>query len=88
MNTEFACDRNSLSHADAVSGVPPLIDKDMVRESISLIKNEKDAGSSGVVSEMVKAAGKARVDMITDLVNQILVQGVVPAEWETSLALL
>ena len=30
---------------------------------------------------MVEAAGKAEVDMITDLLNLIIV-GVIPAEWE------
>ena len=30
---------------------------------------------------MVKAAGKVEVDMITDLLNLIIV-GVIPAEWE------
>ena len=33
------------------------------------------------MSEMVKTAGEAVVEMITDLVNQIIVEGVIPAEW-------
>ena len=37
------------------------------------VKNGKVAGLSGVVSEMVKVAGKAGVDMTTDIVNQIIV---------------
>ena len=41
-------DRNSLSQADTVSGVPHLIDKDMVRESISNMKNGKTAGPPDV----------------------------------------
>ena len=56
----------------------------MVRESISKMKNGKAAGLSGVVSEMVKAAGEAGVDMITDVVNQIIAEGVIPAECELS----
>ena len=40
----------------------------------------KAAGPSGLVSEMVKAAGEG-VEMITDLVSQIIV-GVIPAKWE------
>ena len=39
------------------------------RESISKMKNEKVAVLSGLVSEMVKAAEEARVDMINDIVN-------------------
>ena len=34
---------------------------------------------------MVKTAGQAGVDMITDLVNQIIVEGVIPAEGELSI---
>lgn len=33
---------------------------------------------------MVKAAEEAEVDMITDLVNQIIRQEAIPAEWELS----
>ena len=39
--------------------VPYLIKKDRFRESISKMKNGKDAGQVGVVSEMVKATGEA-----------------------------
>ena len=41
--------------ADTISVVPRLIDKDMIREPISKMKNGKVAGLSGVLSEMVKA---------------------------------
>ena len=33
---------------------------------------------------MVKAAEEAKIDVITDLVNQIMVEGVIPAELEIS----
>ena len=36
------------------------------------------------MSEIVKATGEAVVDMITDLVNQIIKERVIPAEWELS----
>ena len=54
----------------------------MLRESISQMKNGKDARPSGVVSDMLKAAGEPGVDMITSLVNQSTVERVIPAEWE------
>ena len=44
----------------------------MVRESIRKRINEKTAGLSGVVSDMVKEAEEAGIDVITDLVNQII----------------
>ena len=34
------------------------------------------------MSEMVKAAGEAGVDMITDLVNKIIIEEVIPTVWE------
>ena len=43
------------------------------------------AGPSCIVSEMVKTAGEAVGDMITDLINQIIVERVTPAEWELTL---
>ena len=39
------------------------------------MKNGNTAGPSGVVSEMVSTEGEAGVD----LVNQIIVEGVIPA---------
>ena len=69
-----------MSQADTISSVPHLIEQDMFRESISKMKNGKAAGPSGAVSEIVKAGGEAEVDMITDLVNQIIVEQVNPVE--------
>ena len=56
----------------------------MVIELISQIRNRKPAGLSNLVSEMVKAAEEAEVDMITDLINQIIREKAIPAEWELS----
>ena len=68
-STEFAWDRNSFSRVDTVGVEPCLIGKDMVR---------------ALVSEIAKKAGEVGVDMITDLVNQIIVEGVIPVEWKLS----
>ena len=65
-----------MSEADTVNGVARLIAKDMVRESISQMKNGKTVMPSVVVSEMLKAAGEAEDD-ITGLVNQIILYGVI-----------
>ena len=46
-NKEFAWDTYSLSQAFTVSSVPHFIDKDMVSESLSKMKNGKAAGPSG-----------------------------------------
>ena len=48
-----------LPQADTVSGVLHLVDRDMVRESISKMKNRKAAGPPGVVSNE-KERGRIR----------------------------
>ena len=44
--------------------------------------NGKAPEPSGLVSKMVKAAGETGVDMITELVNQIVVERLIPSKWE------
>ena len=56
----------------------------MVRDSVSKIKNGKAAGLLGLVPEIVKMTGETGVGTITDLINQIIVEGVLPTEWELS----
>lgn len=53
--------------ADTINGLPHLIYRDMVRESISNMQNGKAAELSGLVSEIVKAAGETEVDIIIAL---------------------
>ena len=48
------------------------------------MKNGEISGLSGILSGMIKAAGEAGVDMITDLINQIIVEGIFPEELELS----
>ena len=67
-----------------VSSVYLLIDKDMVIEPISKMKNVKAAGQSELLSEMVKPACQAGLEIITDRMDQIIVEGVIPAELELS----
>ena len=56
LNIKFAWDRNGLSQADIVRDVPPLIEKNMVRE----MKNGKAAGPSSSV-KMVRATREAEL---------------------------
>ena len=65
-----------MSLGDTVSDIPGLIDKDVVRESLSKMENRIAAGPTSVLSKMVKAEVEAAgVDMITDLINQIIEEG-------------
>lgn len=67
---------------DAVIGAPSLKEKGIVNESIRriMMKNGKDRGTSGFVSEMVNTAGEPRLAMTTDLVNLIIVESSISAE--------
>ena len=69
---------------DTVGSIYCVLDKDIIRESISKLKNGEDTGLLSEVLQMVKVAGEAAVDMITDLVNQIRVEEVIPTKWEFS----
>ena len=81
LNIEIAWDRNSLSQTDTAISVPGLIDEDhLIRVLISKSKYGKAAGPAFLLWEMVKAAGEVEVDMITGLVNSIIVGGVIPTE--------
>lgn len=75
MNTEFARD-NNFSKVYTLRDVTGLIDKNMVGESIKKMKKGNAAGASGLLSEMVI---QAVANVVTELINQILVQGTIPA---------
>lgn len=52
----------------------------MAWESISKKKNGEDAGPLSLVTEMVKVAVKAGGDIITDPLNQVRAEGIIPTE--------
>ena len=57
---------------------------DMVKKAISNMKSGKAAGPSGIVVEMIKAAGDTGATMIRDLATAIIGDGKVPTDWEQS----
>ena len=52
------------------------------------MKNGKAAGMSGIVAEMVKASGDTGIELITSLANQIMKDGVIPQDWQSSVIVL
>ena len=46
------------------------------------MKSGKAAGPSGIVVEMIKAAGDTDATMIRDLATAIICDGKVPTDWE------
>ena len=59
LNVEFDWDPDNLSYQSPVEGLPIPITIDMVKKAISQMKAGKALGPSGIVVEMIRAAGWA-----------------------------
>ena len=84
LNAEFDWDPNHLSDESPVEGPPIPITIDMVKKAISQMKAGKAPGPSGIVVEMIRAAGDMGASMIRDLAAAIIRNGKVPSDWEQS----
>ena len=65
-----------------VEGPPIRITIDMVKKAISQMKAGKALGPSGIVVEMIQAAGDMGASMTRDLAAAIIRDGKVPSDWE------
>ena len=65
MNEEFDWNKNSLEPVNAVSGPEERISTNEVRAAIAKMKIGKAGGPSGVVAEVLKAAGEAALLWVT-----------------------
>ena len=84
LNAEFDWDPNHLSDESPVEGPPIPITIDMVKKAISQMKAGKAPCPSGIVVEMIRAAGDMGASMIRDLAAAIIRDGKVPSDWEQS----
>ena len=84
LNVEFDWDPDHLSNEPPLEGPPIPITIDMVKRAISKMKSGKTAGPSGIVVEMIKAAGDTGATIIRDLDTAIILDGKVPTDWEES----
>ena len=81
-------DWNGVLEGDRVEGPCELISEREVEEAIRDMKAGKAGGPSEVVGEMLKAAGRKGVRMMTELCNQVVREGKIPSEWELSTLIL
>ena len=72
LNVEFDWDPDHLSQEPPLEGLPIPITIDMVKKAISKMKSGKAAGPSGIVVEMIKAAGDTGATMIRDFATAII----------------
>ena len=84
LNIEFPRSQN-LPHVDPVAGPAQFITPDDVLKSLRPMKNRKAAGPSGVVAEMLKDAPDISCKIIADLMNTIIREGNVPADWSDNI---
>ena len=84
MNIEFPRSQ-SLPHVDPVAGPAQFITPDDVLKSPRRMNSGKAVGPSGVVSKMLKAAPDICCKTIADLMNAIIRDGKVPADWSDSI---
>ena len=82
LNVEFDWDPDHLSYQPQGPPIPNTTD--MVKKAISQMKAGKALGPSGIVVEMIRAAGDMCASMICDLAVAIIRDGKVPSDWEQS----
>ena len=87
LNVEFEWPRDELPDVDPVQGPPPSVSAELIRKALGKMGLGKAAGPSGIVAEMLKAAGEDGVELARELVEAVLCSGVIPAEWEESIVL-
>ena len=80
LKAEFDWDPNHLSDESPAEGPPIPITIDMVKRAISQMKADKAPGPSGIVVEMIRAAGDMGASMIRDLAAAIIRDGKVPSD--------
>lgn len=84
LNEEFSWDRDKLDAVNAVSGPCERISLAEVKVAIAKAKTGKAAGPSGVVVDMVKAAGDVGEQWVTDICNAVVRDGHIPDDWKKS----
>ena len=83
LNEEFPWNPDEL-HAHPIEGPPIYITIEMVKKAIAKMKIGKAPGPSGIVAEMLKAAGDAGARFIAVLANSMIRNGDAPSDWEKS----
>ena len=84
LNVEFDWNPDHLSYQPPAEGPPIPITIDMVKKAISQMKVGKAPDPSGIVVELIRAAGDMCPSMIRDLTAAFNCDGKVPSDWEQS----
>lgn len=83
LNEENVWDKET--DTDLVLGPSDKIDKEEIRKAIKASKKGNAAGRTGIVVDIIEAAGEAGVSWMTDLCNAIIREGKIPEDWQESI---
>ena len=87
LNVEFEWPSDELPDVPPTAGPRPTVPTALIRKAISKMKCGKAPNLSGVVAEMIKAAGDEGVELVRQLTEAIFSSGEIPADWEESIIL-
>ena len=81
LNEEFDWDRDALEAGLEVSGPIEAVTTVEVRAAIRKMKSDRGSGPSGLVADVLKAAGEVGVNWMTDVCNAVMTEGKIPSDW-------
>ena len=70
-----------------MEGPPPPVTTDLIRKTLRKMKCGKAAGPSGIIGEMLKAAGEVGIELLTEPTEVVFCNGVIPTDWHESFIL-
>src|SRR5664279_2367073 len=83
-NEEFVWNKDSIEGVGAVSGPCEKLTYEEVNKAILKMKSNKASGPTGVVADMIKAAGVSGTAWVTDVCNAVVKEGKIPDDWSKS----
>jgi hypothetical protein len=84
LNEEFNWNKEELEQGNQISGPSERITVEEVEAAINKAKDGKAPGPTGVMVEMLKAAGVEGIQWMTDLCNAVVAEGKIPEDWKKS----
>ena len=84
LNVEFPWNPEDLSEKSPVEGPSEPITLEMITKAISKMASGKAAGPSIIVAEMLKPVGEAGAVEVRDLIEDIILEGCIPTNWQES----
>ena len=84
LNIQYPWNSVNMSEEAPVEGPAIKIKPEMVSKAISKMKSGKAAGPSGIIIEMIKAAGDRAIVYLASLFNHIICIDRVPDDWHLS----